>query len=202
MGRLPEEGFQKLFQTLRATDRAAKALWMAALLAVFFAADRCAWAQVAEAAVGGEQQFAVGSEYSAMHIDYGKRWLAGPGIYVDANLNVHLGLEGEARWLNTNEDAGTHTRTYLGGARYTFNSPHGRLRPYAKFMAGVGEFYFPYQYAKGSYLVLEPGGGLDFRLSHRIRVRLIDVEYQRWPFFSFGSMSAYGASAGIRYAFR
>ena len=159
-------------------------------------------AQVAEAAIGGEQQFAVGGMVSAMHIDYGKRWLAGSGIYVDANLNVHLGLEGEARLLNAHEEADTHATTYLGGARYTFNSPHGRLRPYAKALAGVGEFAFPYRYAKGSYLVLEGGGGLDFRLSHRIRVRLIDVEYQRWPFFTFGPMTAYGASAGVRYAFR
>ncbi len=157
---------------------------------------------MAEAAVGGEQQFATGAMASAMHINYGKRWLVGTGVYVDANLNVHLGLEGEARWLNHNEDAGTHTTTYLGGLRYTFNSPHGRLRPYAKALVGVGEFYFPYQYAKGSYLVIEPGGGIDFRLSHRIRVRLIDVEYQRWPFFSFGTMTAYGVSAGVRYAFR
>jgi hypothetical protein len=159
-------------------------------------------AQVAEAAVGGEQQFAVGGLVSAMHIDYGKRWLGGSGIYVDANLNVHLGLEGEARRLNEHEEAGTHAATYLGGARYTFNSPHGRLRPYAKALAGVGEFYFPYGYAKGSYLVVSGGGGFDLRLSRHIRVRLIDVEYQRWPFFTYGSMSAYGASAGVRYAFR
>ena len=174
-------------------------LQLALLLAALLTARRAA-AQVAEAATGGEEQLSGGAMASAFHIDYGKRWLAGSGVYVDTGLNPHLGLEGEARWLFANEDAGTHLSTYLGGPRYSFNA-RGKLRPYAKMLAGVGYFYFPYGYATGSYLVLEGGAGIDYRVSHRIRIRLIDVEYQTWPTFTFGSMSSYGAGAGVRYAF-
>ena len=38
-------------------------------------------AQVEPAAVGGEQLVAVGGMVSAFHIDYGKRWLGGEGVY-------------------------------------------------------------------------------------------------------------------------
>ena len=162
---------------------------------------RPAHGQVAEAAVGGEQQFAVGGMVSAFHIDYGKRWLGGEGVYVDANIKRHLGIEGQALWLNQHEESGTHATTFLAGPRYSFNGI-GRLRPYAKFLVGEGTFDFPYGLATGHYVVLSPGAGIDFRVSHRIRWRVADFEYQQWPWFTFGSMSSYGVSMGVRYAFR
>lgn len=133
-------------------------------------------------------------------MDYGKRTLGGGGIYVDANLNVHLGVEAEGRWLGLHQEDQTKFSTFLAGPRYTFNAI-GRLRPYAKVLAGEGFFQFPYRYASGNYVVISPGGGLDYRINHRIRIRLADFEYQYWPGFTFGPMSTYGLSCGVRYAF-
>ena len=67
-----------------------------------------------------------------------------------------------------------------------------------KALAGVGEFNFPYNYATGSYLVVAPGGGLDYRINRLIRIRVADFEYQLWPQFTYGSMSSFGVSTGIR----
>jgi hypothetical protein len=159
-----------------------------------------AHAQVAEAAVGGEQRLSVGGLLSGFHLDYGKRTLGGAGIYVDAELNPHLGIEGEARWMFLHQENQTKYNTYLGGPRYQF-SAYGRFRPYVKALVGGATFQFPYKYATGSYFVISPGGGVDFRLNHRIRLRLVDFEYQYWPDFTYGTMSTYGLSTGVSYGF-
>jgi hypothetical protein len=157
-------------------------------------------AQVAESAVGGEQRISVGGFVSGFHLDYGKRTLGGAGIYVDADLNPHLGIEGEARWMFLHQENQTKFTTYLGGPRYQFSSI-GRLRPYVKALAGEAMFQFPYKYATGNYFIVSPGAGVDYRLNHRIRLRLADFEYQYWPNFTYGSMSTYGVSCGVSYGF-
>jgi hypothetical protein len=157
-------------------------------------------AQVAEAAVGGEQRLSVGGLVSGFHLDYGKRSLGGVGIYVDTDLNPHLGIEGEARWMFLHQENRTKFSTYQVGPRYQFSSI-GRLRPYVKVLAGEATFQFPYKYATGNYFVVSPGGGVDYRINHRIRLRLADFEYQYWPDFTYGSMSTYGVSCGVSYGF-
>jgi hypothetical protein len=169
-------------------------------LSLLCAGAATAYAQVAESVIGGEQLVSIGTFASAYHVDYGKRTLVGGGVYVDLNLNPYWGVEGEARWLNFHELASANAATYLGGPRYTFHVVH-HLRPYVKFLVGDGTFNFPYGYAKGNYIVLAPGGGIDYRFRHNWRARLVDVEYQKWPWFTFGSMSSYGVSSGISYNF-
>ena len=120
---------------------------------------------------------------------------------VDANINRRLGIEGHALWLNQHEEGGAHASTYLAGPRYSLNAV-GKLRPYAKFLVGEGTFDFPYGTAEGHYVVLSPGVGIDYRISHRLRWRVADFEYQQWPWFTFGSMSSYGVSTGLRFAIR
>jgi hypothetical protein len=73
------------------------------------------------------------------------------------------------------------------------------LQFYGKGMVGIGQFNFPYNYAKGTYLVIAPGGGVDYRWTRRMTVRLADVEYQIWPQFTYGSMTSAGVSVGLRY---
>jgi len=71
-----------------------------------------------------------------------------------------------------------------------------------KGLVGLGQFNYP-QYnsanlGRDNDLVVAPGGGLDFHLSHRIILRAADFEYQIWPQFHYGSMSSVGVSTGIR----
>ncbi len=174
-------------------------MWVVLLLAVVFLAASSAQAQVSESAIRGEHLVAFGDTLSAYHIDYGKRSLLGVSSFVDLNVSVHLGFEAKALWLLEHQEAGTHAAAFLVGPRYSFPAV-GRLRPWATLLVGEGTFAFPYGYAQGHYFVVAPGGGLDYRINHRLRMRLCQVEYQQWPGFSFGPMSAYGVSTGLRYA--
>jgi NHL repeat len=65
-------------------------------------------------------------------------------------------------------------------------------------LAGLGLFNFTYNYAHGSYLVVAPGAGMDYRLSPRWTVR-VDGEYQYWPQFTFAPTSSAGVSVGVKH---
>jgi hypothetical protein len=162
------------------------------------ASSTAAIAQVAPESYGGNQTVAVGGTVSGFRLDYGKRDLGGAGVFVDADLNDRIGLTGEANWLWLHQFADTHFSTYLAGPRLTFNN-RGNFRPYIKGLVGGGLFNFPYNYAHGSYFVAAGGGGLDYHIAPRLRLRLVDFEYQYWPEFSFGAIKPYGVSVGIQY---
>jgi hypothetical protein len=146
---------------------------------------------------------AAGGEFSAYKLDYGEHRLGGYGVYLDMNLTTNYGIEGEGRILDINKQAGAYATTYLVGPRMMFNPRIlGPVTPYVKLLVGNGKFYFPYNYATGSYFVLAPGAGLDMAVGQsKFIIRLIDVEYQDWPQFTFGPMHSLGASVGISYRF-
>ncbi|WP_142988427.1 hypothetical protein [Granulicella rosea] len=152
--------------------------------------------QALPAAVGPGSYITVGVTASAYESDYGKRLLGGGAVFLDAHVYRRIGVEAEARDLRLHSDLGIHERTYMVGPKYSF-LPH-RVRPYVKFLVGRGEFDFPYGYAKGSYVALAPGGGLDWKLGKTpVFIRVIDVEYQLWPGFTYGQLKPYGVSSGV-----
>ena len=175
----------------------------ALLLACFCGGSVLAHAQSQESAIGGEQRLSVGGDINATYLDYGKRWIGGAGVSVDAGMGRHLGLEGEGNFTFYREAYNFHTTTYLGGPRYQLNGLGSsyRLHPYAKFLVGVGEFSLG-AYGHGSYFVMAPGAGVDYRVSDRWRLRLVDFEYQDWPQFSFGATQTYAITTGVRYNIR
>lgn len=153
-------------------------------------------AQAVPTATGPGGRLSLGIAASGFQADFGKRYIGGGAVYVDANLTMHLGLEAEARRLQYNEEAGIRQTTYLAGPRLTLR-PHA-FSPYAKLLVGIGQFHFPYGYADGRYFVVAPGAGIDYRLrGSGIKLRLIDFEYQDWPQFTFGQLHPYGLSAGL-----
>ena len=155
-------------------------------------------AQAAYAATGPGTYISVGVAGSAMQSDYGKRQLGGATVFVDAHLYRRIGVEFEARQLKFHSSEGIGERTYLVGPKISFKPR--TVRPYVKLLAGRGQFTFPFNYAKGSYFVFAPGGGLDWRIDHsRVSLRLLDFEYQVWPGFTFGAMHPYGISSGVSF---
>jgi hypothetical protein len=155
-----------------------------------------AWGQVAESANAGGVTLSVGGGVSGYYLQYGQIKNIGFTGFVDADSIRRFGIETEGRWLEYHSTADVHVETYLAGGRYHFNI--GRWQPYAKGLCGLGRFHFPYNYADGSYFVVAPGGGVDYRLNRHWSVR-VDGEYQYWPQFTFGAMSSGGLSVGARY---
>jgi hypothetical protein len=168
-----------------------------AVLFICIASARAVSAQVGPAGEAGGMSLSAGGTFSGYTLGYGQRKMLGISAFVDADSKGSLGIEGEARWLTFHQTADVHASTYLAGPRYFRNVR--RFQPYAKVLVGLGQFSFPYNFAHGNYLVVAPGGGVDFRINRRFRVRLADFEYQIWPQFTYGSMSSVGISAGIRY---
>ncbi len=170
------------------------------LLIVCTVDPRPAAAQASPTATGPGSSLRLGGGVAGYHIEYGQRQLGGAQTWVDVNPYWRYGVEGEVRWLRYNQDLGTHATTYLAGPRISLLPT--RAEPYVKVLAGSGHFDYPYDYARGNYLVVAAGAGLDLHLGSRLQVRVIDIEYQRWPKFSFGTMPSYGLSAGISYTIR
>lgn len=154
-------------------------------------------AQVAYSGDAGGFSLSAGVEASGYEVQYGQQKLLGVTAIIDADTRRRIGIEAEGRWLQFHETNGLHAATYTVGPR--FHLSRGKLQLYVKGLVGVGEFTFPYNYAHGSYLVVAPGGGVDYRWKRRLSIRLADVEYQYWPQFTYGAMSSYGISVGFRY---
>jgi hypothetical protein len=172
------------------------AIWAFLLLAGMAALPGNARAQAAESANAGHLFLSAGAGGSGFYIQYGERKNLGITAWVDADSIRHFGVEGEGRWLEFHQTADVHVETYLIGGRYHFNV--GRMKPYVKGLVGDGRFNFPYNYAYGHYLVVAPGGGVDYHLNRRWSARA-DFEYQYWPLFTYGAMSSVGGTIGLQY---
>ena len=152
--------------------------------------------QTVESANAGHGLFWAGGGISAATLGYGNRKMLGATAWADIDTLRRFGFEGEARWLNYHQTANVHAETYLIGMRYHLN--YERYQPYVKALVGDGHFNYPYNLGTGNYLVVAYGGGLDYGLNHRFKVRA-DFEYQQWPQFTYGSMNSLGATVGLRY---
>jgi hypothetical protein len=155
-------------------------------------------AQNIPTAKGPGSYLAVGGEVSAFQVDYGQRVLGGAVLFADVNPTWRIGFEAEARYLRFNQSEDVTETTYLAGPRVMLKP--GPLRPYVKFLVGVGNINLPFHDAHGSFLCYAPAAGVDYIVNDRVTVRLIDFEYQVWPDFSpYGELHPYGLSAGISF---
>jgi hypothetical protein len=155
-------------------------------------------AQVAPSASSVGFGLSVGVTGSGMYVQYGERKMVGITPFFDFDTRHHIGIEGEAHFVQFRQTENLHFTTYSAGVRYHVNFNH--FQPYAKGLIGEGYFNFPYNYATGHYMVVTAGGGLDYRLGRsRIQFRLADAEWQYWPQFTYGSLTTLGISSGVRF---
>jgi hypothetical protein len=154
-------------------------------------------AQALPTATAPGAYISVGTTYSFFESGYGQQKVQGPGIYFDINPIRAAGIEVEGRWLKQNQSPSMTESTYLVGPRVQFR--RGPYIPYVKTLVGLNYFGFPYDTARGRYFTIAPGAGVDLMLSNDLKIRLIDVEYQQLPQFTFGTISPYGISFGVNY---
>jgi len=160
------------------------------------------WSQVAPSAYSQNLTIFVGGEVTGQYLQYGERKQLGATGFLDADTTHHVGAEVETTWIHPRSVDNLHTLTFQAGPRYRVQMH--KYEPYVKFLAGVGEFSYPFHFfGTGGFLVLSPGGGVDYNLKHRIRMRLVDFEYTYWPEFTYNPgtttpISSATISSGIR----
>ncbi|MGB8261580.1 MAG: outer membrane beta-barrel protein [Terracidiphilus sp.] len=150
----------------------------------------------------------------------------GIGVFADVRFTRWIQLEAEARWLEFNKNAAQSEAatevgedTYLAGPRVRLHR-FGRFTPYAKGLFGFGRTSlnpaltaqpgFPNGF-KGNFgsFAMAFGGGVDYRMTKHISVRLADFELQQWM-MNFKVLSTpprsysptphpYGVSVGVSY---
>ena len=155
------------------------------------------YAQALPTATAPGAYISVGGTCSFFQSGYGQQVLAGTSAFADINPRRQVGIEAEGRWLQQDRLSKITEATYLIGPRAQIR--RGRYSPYVKTLIGLGHFGFPYNYATGRYFVVAPGAGVDLSIGEDLKIRLIDVEYQEWPQFTFGTLSGFGISFGLSY---
>lgn len=116
-----------------------------------------------------------------------------------------LGIELEGRDLNFNRPPGIpkmRQDTAVIGPMYSFTN-FKNVRPYGKYLLGIGSIDFPgTTYTHDTFLVMEPGTGVDFRLYKHLWARA-EYDYQFWHHtFGNNDLNPNGVSFGFLYDLR
>jgi hypothetical protein len=132
--------------------------------------------------------------------------LYGDGAYVDVKLTRWVQIEAEARWLRFNSYINIREDNYLIGPRLPIEKlRYKRATPYAKVLIGNSRMNFAYDSILGRYTDIAYGGGVDVKLTRKITLRAIDIEYQQWlkwpniRGFPNSTLYPYGGSVGVSY---
>jgi opacity protein-like surface antigen len=170
-------------------------------------------AQVSPAANQGGIPIVVGAGFSNYSIDWGPgQRMDGVSAWADYFPNRlppvldGLGIEIEGREIDFARPAAIHRLrqdTGMGGAIYDWNR-FRNFRPYGKFLAGIGSLDFPSagNYSHDTFLVLAPGGGVEYRAWRHIWIRG-DYEYQYWQrVLGPHDLTPTGFTIGASYDFR
>jgi hypothetical protein len=182
---------------------------------LFVAGAVAASAQVVPSATGRQVSITAGGMASAFQPDFiggydsngfiaqsSNQPLFGVGAYVDVRLRRWVQFEAEGRWLRWNAFQGITEDNYLIGPRipvYHF----WKATVYGKALAGFSNMNFGSDFynASGRYTDIAFGGGMDVKLTRKISLRAVDVEYHYWPWWGNGNtnLSPYGVSMGVGY---
>jgi opacity protein-like surface antigen len=154
--------------------------WMVALAASLFAIS--ARAQVVPSGEEARRALWIGGEYSNIQAGFpyqSNQRLWGIGAFADYHLTPHFDAEAEVRFVRFNSFYGETEDNYLAGPRYLIER-FGKIQPYAQCLVGFGKMQYPFNIGTGQYFALAPGGGANYRISHRWTLRG-EYEFQLWP---------------------
>lgn len=141
----------------------------------------------------------VGAGYVRANPDYSPSTFTGFGIFADADLWRHLGVEADFHRVSGLSPVKLSETTYEFGGRYRY--PIGPVSPYVKLLFGAGSFSFGSSTQNGTYGLYSGGGGIDFRLVKNVVARA-DYEYQRWGGFPPRGLQPNLFTVGAAYRFR
>jgi hypothetical protein len=150
----------------------------------------------------GELQ--VGGGYAGANPDYSEHRFYGPYLYTTFDFREHIGAEFNFHYLKESNDPsgeGLYEKTYEIGPRYVWHFKQERFNPYLKLLVGRGVFQYPHDSANLAYNMYSFGGGLDYRATRYLNVRVVDFEEQKWMSFPPNGLSPVVVSFGVAYRF-
>ena len=188
-----------------------KSICVPFLFLILIGAVSRAGAQVTYSAREGKLPLTVGLGIADFSDDWGTRnpRQVGLTLWIDWRLPhmprqlSGLGLEFEGRDVNyATPDylPGHRMTTGLAGPMYQWRREH-RIRPYAKYLMGIGNIDFPNgtNYQQDTRAIFAPAGGADVRLFGRLSVRG-EYEYQFWhQIFGPHDLTPQGFTFGVVY---
>jgi opacity protein-like surface antigen len=152
-----------------------------------------AGAQVSVDAIGDGKHLYAGVEGSDFKPDYNP--IGGRSRY--------LGAEGEIRLLDLNKPSGQTQKNFFAGPIVDAYRYH-RFTGYGKLMLGIDSINYPSGIGYGTYFAFAPGGGVEYRLNSRLKLRG-EYEYQfvrsapGFPNQPSNGLTPSGYSGGISY---
>lgn len=174
------------------------------------------FAQVAPAVKISGLPIGVGVGLNDYSLDYGPgRRMLGISAWGDYNIFHGLGIEVEGMSIfadrpsslctsNANTDCQMKQNSIKVGVFYKARPVWG-IHPYAKFLGGVGEIYFPSHnpfYTQDSFTTYGAGGGGEYKIWKTLFVRA-DYEYQFYKdFLGKGTLNPNGVTVGATYYLR
>ena len=117
--------------------------------------------------------------------DYGPDYISGGMLGVDFTRYFHIPVQPSLEF-RANFISGSYVKqhTYLVGFRVA--APFRTIKPYADFLVGPGDIYFPYNigYPQDNSTVYNYGGGVDVGVTRSFALKL-DAQGQHWNTGSF-----------------
>jgi len=146
----------------------------------------------------------LGAGVSFVLPDYNPGTIEGYSVYGNYDFTAHFGIEGAIHGATLITPTDIAESSYLLGPRYVFHRK--RLHPYGKVLFGLGVFTFEPVPGNptartSTHRMYALGGGLDFTYKRHVNIRVIDLEYQRWPGFGAGGLTPIAITVGAAYSF-
>ncbi len=146
------------------------------VLGVFLASSAVTYAQEVEV-----PRYEVGLNYSWLHVnsanyDYQRTGNGGSGYFV-YNLNKTIGLVADfGGYANTRQGIDDKALTYLFGPRFSYRHWE-KWTPYVQFLFGGAYAWSGPSNNTQNGFATAAGGGLDYKLTKRVSIKPIQVEY-------------------------
>ena len=142
----------------------------------------------------------VGAGAMSLRTGYASDTNNGVAVWGDYDFRGVVGLEAEGRLGGLVAPGGIGENSYLLGPRLMYR--RRRLTGYGKLMVGRGSISNQVLNQSSSFNVYAFGGGLEYKVSRRVNLRVVDVELQKGPNFRPSTLSPMSFAAGVLYVIR
>jgi len=139
----------------------------------------------------------VGAGVSVLNTDYTQKDVTGLSAWGDYDFSKHIGVEVSTHFGEFITPGDLTENTYLVGPRFTYR--RRKVTLYGKALVGRGTVTLQDFNQSSSYNLYAFGGGLEYKILHKVNIRLIDYEQQKWPDFPPNGLSPTIISFGASY---